>query len=85
MKLFVVKLCAFLFIASCFLALNDRTTADLFVGAAGAKAVHRFDRTSGAFLGEFVTLGLDGPLDNLILPSGTTLFSSFNTDDMKHH
>lgn len=85
MKQIVVRVCAFLSIASCFLVLNDRTAADLFVSAAGGNAVHRFDRTTGAFLGEFVSPGSGGlgdPQGIAFGPDGNLYVSSNGSNNV---
>lgn len=85
MKLLVVKLCAFLSVAGSFLTLTDLVTADLFVSAAGANAVHRFDRTTGAFLGEFVSSGSGGlgdPQGIAFGPDGNLYVSSNGSNNV---
>ncbi len=60
---------------------------DLLVSSFLDDSIKRFDGTTGQFLGNFVssgTGGLDGPLDNLVLPDGTFLAASFFTDSIKH-
>ncbi len=61
---------------------------DLLVSAFGTDSIRRYDG-SGSYLGDFVggagAGGLDGPLDNLILPNGNLLVSSFNNFTVKHY
>ena len=61
---------------------------DLYVSNFGTSSVRKYDGSTGALLGDFVSSnagGLAGPLDNLFLEDGSLLVSSFNTGNIKHY
>ena len=61
---------------------------DLYVSNFGTDSIRKYNGTTGNLIGDFVSPGLgglDGPLDNLFLPDGTFLVSSFNTGNVKRY
>ena len=64
------------------------SNGDLYVSAFGTNSVKKYDGDTGNFIEDFVTPGLGGlasPLDNLFLPDGTFLVSSFSNRTVKHY
>lgn len=73
-------------------ALADGTawdsSGDLYVSNFGTNSVRKYDGVTGALIGDFVSPGLGGlsaPLDNLFLPDGTFLVSSYGNGTIKHY
>ena len=61
---------------------------NIYVSEYGGNRVRRFDGTSGTLIDTFVAPSsgiLRGPLDNLFLPNGEFLVSSFNNGRVKHY
>lgn len=61
---------------------------DLYVSNYGTNSIRKYDGSTGNLIGDFVAPssgGLSGPLDNLFLPDGTLLVSSFNNGIIKHY
>lgn len=64
------------------------SAGNLYVSSWGDNSVKKFDGTTGASLGNFVASAagaLNGPLDNLFLPSGQFLVSSYNNSRIKRY
>ena len=62
-------------------------TGNLLVSSFGDNTIKEYD-SNGNFLGNHVSSGdggLNGPLDNLILPDGSLLVSSFNSGNIKQY
>ena len=61
---------------------------DLYLSNFGTNSIRKYDGTTGALIGDFVSPsagGLSGPLDNLFLPNGELLVSSFRTGSIKRY
>jgi DNA-binding beta-propeller fold protein YncE len=61
---------------------------EFYVSSWGDNTIKRINGATGGFLGNYVVSGLgglNGPLDNLFLPDGTFLVSSFNNSLIKHY
>jgi DNA-binding beta-propeller fold protein YncE len=61
---------------------------NIYISQFGPSRVSLHDGENGAFIENFIRSnagGLNGPLDNLFLPDGTFLVSSFNSNRVKHY
>lgn len=61
---------------------------DVYISNFGTNSIRKYNGDTGALIGDFVAPnsgGLFGPLDNLFLPDGTMLVSSFNTGSVKQY
>ena len=64
------------------------TNGNFYVSSWSDGAIRKFNGTTGAPMGNFVSPGLgglNGPLDNLFLPNGEFLVSSYNNSRIKRY
>ncbi len=61
---------------------------DIYVSNFTTNSIRKYNGSTGSLIGDFVAPGvggLSGPLDNLFLPDGSLLVSSFNSRDVKQY
>jgi sugar lactone lactonase YvrE len=66
-------------------ALEHRLSPDgteLFVSSFGTNSIRKYSVETGAFLGDFATGPLRGPVGQLVMPDGTLLVSSWNNSQI---